>query len=154
GKVGAKKRAVGPRSRSQVLSAPRGRVLPHLVAIVVEHQAGIGRRRVPDVAGEVALELTGPPAGVTEGDEALLRARVAGDVAQNLADLAARRGRQACVDIKRPGAAIISAVNHEGDLRLDRTAEKYAHIAGHGGVLCAERCKKVRQWSFAQRLVD
>src|SRR5215471_6671412 len=59
-----------PRSRSQILSAARGRVLPDFVAVIVEHQSRIGWRRVPHVAGKLALKLPWPPAGIAEGDEA------------------------------------------------------------------------------------
>src|SRR5262249_45749703 len=106
---------------SQVLGAARGGVLPDFVAIVIKHDALIGRRRVPDVAGKLAFELPRRPAGVAEGDEALCWPLVPCDVFQ---DFAAWRRREAGVDDARIRAAIIRAMNDETDFRLDRTAEE------------------------------
>jgi hypothetical protein len=123
-----------------------GGVLPHLVAIVVEHNAGILRRRVPDVVGKFTLKLTRNPAGISERDKAFRRARLVGDVAQHLG---ARRHGHVSTHSDGFGAMIIGAVDHEADLGLDRTAQKDADLAGDGDILLAECRKEFRQRALA-----
>src|SRR5262245_23495231 len=81
--------------RSKVLRPAFHGIVPDLVAVLVEHQLGVLRRREPEAMGELALELARRPAGVAECDQALARAAMVADVAQ---DLVARRHRDAAVD--------------------------------------------------------
>src|SRR5262249_61712899 len=113
---------------SKVLRPAFHGIVPDLVAVLVEHQLGVLRRREPEPVGEFALELPRRPAGVAECDQALVRAAMVADIAQ---DLAARRHRDAAVDVDGVGAMIFSAVNHKADLGLYRTAGDDAHLSRH-----------------------
>src|SRR6266568_9551676 len=110
--------------------------MPDLVAVVVEDEASVLRRREPKVLGELAFELARRPAGIAERDETLGRAALVADVAQ---DLAARCHGEAGVDVDRIRATIISTVHHKADVGLDGTAGKNAHRAGGRRILLAER---------------
>src|SRR5215469_10862348 len=66
--------------RSKVLRPAFHGIVPDLVAVLVEHQLGVLRRRKPEPVGELALELARRPAGVAECDQALARAAVIADV--------------------------------------------------------------------------
>src|SRR5262249_13355230 len=98
--------------RSKVLGPALHGGVPDLVAVRVEHQLGVLRGREPEAVRELALELARPPAGVAECDQALARAAMVGNVAQ---DLAARRHRDAAVDVDGVGAMVFGAVHHEAD---------------------------------------
>src|SRR5262249_22303106 len=116
----------GPRpSRSKVPPPALHGIVPAFVAVLVEDALGVLRRREPERVGELALELARPPAGVAECDQALARAAMVGDVAQ---DLAARRHRDAAVDVDGVGAMVFGAVDHKADLGLHRTAGEDAHL--------------------------
>src|SRR5262245_21465282 len=80
---------------SEFLRPARYRVLPHSLPVLLEDELGVRWRGEPDALRQLALELPGSPAGVAECHQALFRASVHGDVAQ---DLAARRHRQLGVD--------------------------------------------------------
>src|SRR5262247_2274168 len=62
-----------PVAHSQILGARREGQVPHLVALLVEDQLRVGRRRDPGAALELAFELARAPAGIAEGHEAFLR---------------------------------------------------------------------------------
>src|SRR5215813_10359472 len=128
-------------SRSEVLRPALHGVVPDLVAVLVEHQLGVLRRREPEPVGELALELARRPAGVAECDQALARAAMVADVAQ---DLAARRHRDAAVDVDGVGAMVFGAVDHKADIGLYRTAGEDAHLSRNRRVLLAERFQKLR----------
>src|SRR5262245_255810 len=61
-------------SRLKVLRAAFHGIVPDLVAVLVEDELGVLRRREPEPVGELALELARRPAGVAECDQALARA--------------------------------------------------------------------------------
>src|SRR5262249_60077685 len=107
-----------------------------LVAVLVEDELGVLRCREPEAVRELALELARPPAGVAECDQALARAAMVADVAQ---DLAARRHRDAAVDVDGVGAMGFGAVHHEADLWLHRTARAGAYLSRGRRGLPAER---------------
>src|SRR3974390_2945138 len=86
--------------------APREREVPYLGAVLVEHELRVLGRREPDIARHLAVELAGAPARVAEGEQALLRSRLRGDVAQ---DLRAHGERHMPVDVERAGAAGLGA---------------------------------------------
>src|SRR5262245_22335108 len=98
-------------------------MIPDLVAVVVKDEASVLRRREPKPLGELALELARRPAGIAECDEALGRAALVADVAQ---DLAARGHGEAAVDVERVRATIVGAVHHKADIGLDGTASQRA----------------------------
>src|SRR5262249_21396527 len=123
-------------SLSKVLRPPFHGIIPDLVAILVEHQLGVLRRREPEPVGELALELARRPAGVAECDQALARTAMVADVAQ---DLVARRHRDAAVDVDGAGAMVFGAVDHKADIGLYRTAGEDAHLSRNRRVLLAER---------------
>src|SRR4029077_655791 len=114
------------RPRSKVLRPAFHGVIPDLIAILVEDELGVLRRREPEAVGKLALELARRPAGIAECDEALARAAMVADVAQ---DLEARRPRDAAVDVDGVGAMVFGAVDHKADLGLHRTAGEDAHLS-------------------------
>lgn len=59
-------------ARSEILRPVRHRVVPDLVAILVENQLAVGCSREPGALRELALELTGRPARVAERHQQLL----------------------------------------------------------------------------------
>src|SRR5262249_57072501 len=58
----------------QILRAPFHRLVPHLGAVEVEDQAEVLLRGEPGAQRKLAFELARPPAGVTERNEAFVRA--------------------------------------------------------------------------------
>src|ERR1700730_1979659 len=119
---------------SKVLGAPFHGVVPELVAVVVEHEVGIFRYRETEELVELAFQLAGSPARISEGDEDLCRALMMGDVAQNLG---AAGHREASIDLHGIGAAIVERVKHKAELGLHRTAGEDAHAARHCRILLA-----------------
>jgi hypothetical protein len=95
----------------------------------------VRRRGEPDALHQLAFELPWCPSGITERHQALLRASVGGDVAQ---DLTARRHRHVSVDLHGIGAAVFGAVEHEAELGLHRTAGENTHVARRPVGLLAE----------------
>src|SRR5437879_3416433 len=91
---------LAPRSTLKILHALRVGEIPDLVAVFLEDQLRLSRRDHPVTSRQLALELPGRPAGVAEGDQALLRAVLADDVAQHVA---IGGHRQAGVDVDGSG---------------------------------------------------
>src|SRR5258707_12154106 len=106
------------RPPSKVLRPALHGVVPDLVAVLVEDELGVMRRREPEAVRKLALELARRPAGVAECDEALAGAVMVADVAQ---DLEARRHRPAAVDVDGVGPMLLRPVDHKADLGLHRT---------------------------------
>src|SRR5262249_50647746 len=88
----------------------RHREVPYLVALRVEHELGILRRREPDIVRHLAVELARAPTRIAEDEQALLRPGLGRDVAQ---DLRARAQCHVSVDVERAGATILGAVHHQ-----------------------------------------
>src|SRR5580704_12074707 len=113
---------------SEILRAPFHGVVPELVAVMVEHEVGISRYREPEALVELALQLAGSPARISEGDEHLCRTLMMGDVAQNLGAVG---HREASIDLHGIGAATVERVKHKAELGLHRTAGEHPHAARH-----------------------
>src|SRR5262245_10083989 len=136
---------------SEFLRPARYRVLPHSLPVLLEDELGVRRRGEPDALRELALELPGSPSGVAECHQALFRASVHGDVAQ---DLAARRHRQLGVDRHGISTAIFGAGDHEAALGLDRAAGEKAHVPRHPVGLLAERLEQRHKRALPQGAID
>src|SRR6516162_5275122 len=89
-------RALSMHVGSEFLGPPFHCLVPDLIAILIKDQLGVFRGREPGTVLELALELSRPPACVSECNESLCRATVVADVAQ---DFAARRDSNVPVDI-------------------------------------------------------
>src|SRR5262245_6632983 len=136
---------------SEFLRPARYRVLPHSLPVLLEDELGVRWRGEPDALRQLALELPGSPAGVAECHQALFRASVHGDVAQ---DLAARRHRQLGVDRHGIGTAIFGAMDHEAAIGLDWTAGEKAHVPYCPIRLLAERLEQRRERALLQGAID
>src|SRR5215472_8545246 len=136
---------------SKVLRPAFHGVVPDLVAVFVEDELGVLRRREPEAVGKLALELARRPAGVAECDEALARAAMVADVAQ---DLEARRHRDAAVDVDGVGAMVFGTMDHEADLGLHWTAAEDAHLSRHRRVLLAEHLQNAREGPLPNGPID
>src|ERR1700730_9537312 len=99
-----------------------------MTAVVIDNQPQRGGGVEPVVAGEFALELTRSPARVAERKEALHRAPIVPDVAQNLS---VRCHRYAPVDIEGLVETIFGAVDDKAELLLHRPAGKYPQVPGN-----------------------
>src|SRR5262249_50000240 len=111
-------------------------MIPDLVAVVVEDEASVRRRREPKPLRKLALELARRPAGIAEGDQAVAGPALVADVAK---DLGAGGHGEAAVDVERVGTMIIGAVDHKADAGLDGAARENPHRSGNRRVLVAER---------------
>ena len=96
-------------------------MIPDLVAVVIEDEVCVLRRREPETMGELALELTRRPAGVAERDEALVGAALVADVAQ---DLAARGQIPSTGGDPRPVESALDELLRNEEMRLASTPRK------------------------------
>src|SRR5580704_4190330 len=125
-------------------------VLPEFLAVVVEDELRLLGSGEPVVTCELALKLTGSPAGIAEREQALLGALMMADVEQ---DLTARRHRHAAVDIDGLGAPIFGAMDDKTEFRLHRAAGEDAQNARYVGVIMTGRLQQGRNRALADRAV-
>src|SRR6266446_10111180 len=101
--------------------------------------------------GELALELTWSPARIAECKEALHRAPIMPDVAQ---DLPVRRHRHASIDLEGLVEPIFDAVDDKAELLLHRPAGKDPHIPRNARDVLAGPLQQARDRTLADRSVD
>ena len=78
------------------------------------------------LAGDLALELAGPPAGIAERQDRPVGPLAAGD---GLQDVDGGGQRHAVVDgQRRIGGEVVGAVQHEAAPGLDRAADMHVHV--------------------------
>src|SRR6516165_7939728 len=107
--------------------------------------------RYPGAARDLIIELTRCPAGIAKCDQASLRPMAVTEIAQH------PRGLRQChagVDVHRVRQAVIRAVQREGDIGTDRTAEKYDDAVGDACGIRAERAKHRGDRTARNRMID
>src|SRR5262249_22638196 len=117
-------RSIQPEPASQIPRATRECQLPDLVAVLVEHQLRIGRRREPDIVRHLVVELACAPTRIAEREQALLRSGLGRHVAQ---DLRARGERHPAIDRERTGTTVLGTVQYQHYVGLNRASAEHRH---------------------------